>query len=93
MLKDEGLEISALSCHGNCLHPDKAFAKANQIVQTKTIKLGLLADLTSPVFSTLVVPITDAQQVYWDNVNAAGPFPAMLTRLPDGELPRPDPLS
>lgn len=29
MLKGEGLEISALSCHGNCLHPDAAFAKKN----------------------------------------------------------------
>ncbi len=40
LLKGEGLEISALSCHGNCLHPDAAYAKANQIVQTKTIKLA-----------------------------------------------------
>ena len=32
-LKGEGLIISALSCHGNCLHPDKSFAKANQKVQ------------------------------------------------------------
>ncbi len=40
LLKGEGLSISALSCHGNCLHPDKAFAKANQAVQTATIKLA-----------------------------------------------------
>ncbi len=40
MLKGEGLSISALSCHGNCLHPDKAFAKANQKVQTNTIRLA-----------------------------------------------------
>ena len=40
MIKGEGLSISALSCHGNCLHPDKAFAKANQKVQTNTIKLA-----------------------------------------------------
>ncbi len=40
LLKGEGLTISALSCHGNCLHPDKAFAKANQAVQTDTIKLA-----------------------------------------------------
>ena len=37
----------------------------------KVIKLGLLADLTGP-FSPLVIDITDAQQVYWDNVNANG---------------------
>lgn len=42
-LKREKLSISALSCHGNCLHPDKAIAKAHADVQTKTIKLaGLL---------------------------------------------------
>ena len=41
-------------------------------LETKTIRLGLLADLTGPVFSTLVVPITDAQSVYWEKVNAAG---------------------
>ena len=40
MLKDEGLEISALSCHGNCLHPDTAFAKANAKVQTDAIVLA-----------------------------------------------------
>ncbi|MDX9971831.1 MAG: sugar phosphate isomerase/epimerase [FCB group bacterium] len=43
MLKGEGLEISALSCHGNVLHPDKAKAKAFIEGQTNTIKLaGLL---------------------------------------------------
>lgn len=43
MIKGEGLEISALSCHGNCLHPDKAFAKQHQQTQSDTIKLaGLL---------------------------------------------------
>ena len=40
LIKSEGLEISALSCHGNCLHPDAAFAKSNQEVQTDTIKLA-----------------------------------------------------
>ncbi len=42
MLNGEGLSISALSCHGNCLHPDEAFAKENQKVQTNTIKLANL---------------------------------------------------
>ena len=40
MLKGEGLEISALSCHGNCLHPDKGFAEKNVAVQTEAIKLA-----------------------------------------------------
>jgi len=40
-------------------------------VDGKTIKIGLLADLTGP-FGVLVQDIVDAQQVYWDGVNAAG---------------------
>jgi sugar phosphate isomerase/epimerase len=40
MVKDAGLEISALSCHGNCLHPDPAISKDHQQVQTDTIKLA-----------------------------------------------------
>ena len=40
VLDGEGLEISALSCHGNCLHPDKNFAKKSIAVQTDTIKLA-----------------------------------------------------
>ncbi|HHC08467.1 MAG TPA: hypothetical protein ENK55_07100, partial [Actinobacteria bacterium] len=40
-------------------------------VESKTIKLGVLADLTG-IFSPLTTDITDAQKVYWDNVNANG---------------------
>jgi sugar phosphate isomerase/epimerase len=40
MLSGEGLTISALSCHGNCLHPDKDFAKANIEAQTDAILLA-----------------------------------------------------
>lgn len=39
-LKGEGLEISALSCHGNCLHPDEGFAKKSTEVQNDTLKLA-----------------------------------------------------
>lgn len=42
MLKGEGLEISALSCHGNPLHPDEDFAKANHQVMEDTVKLANL---------------------------------------------------
>lgn len=49
MLKADGLEISALSCHGNCLHPDKAFAKSNQQVQTDTIKLASLLGIKTVI--------------------------------------------
>jgi sugar phosphate isomerase/epimerase len=39
-LADSGVTISALSCHGNPLHPNAAFAKANQEVNRKTILLA-----------------------------------------------------
>ena len=38
---------------------------------TMTIKLGALHDLTGP-FSPLVIPISDAMQVYYDTLNANG---------------------
>ncbi|GGG75374.1 sugar phosphate isomerase/epimerase family protein [Edaphobacter dinghuensis] len=39
-LKDNGFSISALSCHGNALHPDEALAKQAQEVSRKTILLA-----------------------------------------------------
>jgi sugar phosphate isomerase/epimerase len=40
VLADHGMSISALSCHGNALHPDKEFAKQNREVSRKTILLA-----------------------------------------------------
>jgi sugar phosphate isomerase/epimerase len=40
LIKGEGMILSALSCHGNCLHPDPDYAKKSQQVQTDTIKLA-----------------------------------------------------
>ncbi len=39
-LDDQGFTISALSCHGNALHPNAAFAKANRDVFRKTVQLA-----------------------------------------------------
>ena len=39
-LEDNGMRISALSCHGNPLHPDKTMAKANDQVSRKTVQLA-----------------------------------------------------
>jgi ABC-type branched-subunit amino acid transport system substrate-binding protein len=39
--------------------------------EAKTIKIGMLADLTG-LFAPLVVDITDAQSAFWDNLNANG---------------------
>jgi sugar phosphate isomerase/epimerase len=46
-LSDYGFSISALSCHGNPLHPNPAIAKANQETNRKTIMLA--AKLGVPV--------------------------------------------
>ncbi len=40
ILADHGAKISALSCHGNPLHPDKEFAQQNKDVSRKTILLA-----------------------------------------------------
>jgi sugar phosphate isomerase/epimerase len=39
-LDDQGITISALSCHGNPIHPNKKFAEANAEVNRKTILLA-----------------------------------------------------
>jgi len=39
-LEDNGISISALSCHGEPLHPDNGIAKANQETNRKTILLA-----------------------------------------------------
>jgi sugar phosphate isomerase/epimerase len=39
-LDDQGISISALSCHGNALHPNKEVAKTNQETSRKTILLA-----------------------------------------------------
>ena len=40
VLADHGVTISALSCHGNGLHPDKAHAQRDREVSRKTILLA-----------------------------------------------------
>src|ERR1700757_2633898 len=40
MLKAHGVSISALSCHGNALHPDTERAKKDREVSRKTILLA-----------------------------------------------------
>ena len=39
-LADHGFSISALSCHGNPLHPNRAIAKQHQETSRKTIRLA-----------------------------------------------------
>ncbi len=66
MIKGEGLEISALSCHGNSLHPNKALAKEFQKAQSDTIKLaGLLGVKTINDFSGCPGSDKKAEQPNW----------------------------
>jgi sugar phosphate isomerase/epimerase len=39
-LEDNGMRISALSCHGNPLHPDKIIARSNDEVSRRTVMLA-----------------------------------------------------
>jgi sugar phosphate isomerase/epimerase len=39
-LEDQGMTISALSCHGNALHPDAAVANRSREVSRKTVQLA-----------------------------------------------------
>lgn len=49
LIKGEGLELAALSCHGNCLHPDPAFAQKSQTTQSNTIKLAEMMGIKTVV--------------------------------------------
>lgn len=40
IIQDSGLTISALSCHGNPLHPNKEFAKSNHETHRKVVQLA-----------------------------------------------------
>ncbi len=40
LIEDHGMSISALSCHGNALHPDKSVGKQHAEVSRKTILLA-----------------------------------------------------
>lgn len=44
-IADAGLTISALSCHGNPLHPDKAFAKNHDEIFRRTVRLAALLEV------------------------------------------------
>lgn len=40
-VQSRGLELSALSCHGNPLHPDEAFARASHETWRRTVELAV----------------------------------------------------
>ncbi len=48
-ITDRGLEISALSCHGNPIHPDAAIAKEHDAIFRKTIELASMLGIDTVV--------------------------------------------
>ncbi len=44
-VESRGLSISALSCHGNSLHPNKEIARAHHEIRRKTIELAEMLDI------------------------------------------------
>jgi len=49
MVRSKGLDISALSCHGNPLHPQKKIAKSHHDVWRDTVKLAKLLEIDTVV--------------------------------------------
>lgn len=49
LITDRGLAISALSCHGNPIHPNAAIAKEHHDVFVKTVELASMLDIETVV--------------------------------------------
>jgi sugar phosphate isomerase/epimerase len=49
IIADSGLEISALSCHGNTVHPDKKIAEEHTKVHEATVKLANKLDVKTVI--------------------------------------------
>jgi sugar phosphate isomerase/epimerase len=66
MIADAGLTISALSCHGNPLHPDRATAQNYDDVFRKTVRLAEQLDVPVVVtFSGCPGDAEDAKHPNW----------------------------
>ncbi|MBI3494051.1 MAG: sugar phosphate isomerase/epimerase [Acidobacteria bacterium] len=69
MVADAGLTISALSCHGNPLHPDRATARVADDLFRKTVRLAeQLAVPTVVTFSGCPGDSDDARHPNWVTV-------------------------
>jgi len=78
-VEDRGLEISALSCHGNPLHPDRAVADEHDAAFEKTVELAARLGVGRVItFSGCPGAGPDAREPSWI-VSAWPPeFPKML---------------
>lgn len=78
-VNERGLAISALSCHGNPLHPDRKFASANHDVQRKTIKLAEMLGIdTVVVFSGCPGDSDNAKYPNWVTCSWPPDFSAII---------------
>lgn len=80
MIEDAGLTISALSCHGNPLHPDRATAQMYDDVFRKTVRLAEQMDVPVVVtFSGCPGDSDEAQHPNW----VTSPWPPEFLELLD----------
>ena len=89
-IADSGLEISALSCHGNAVHPSKAIAEEHTRVHEKTVELasklgietivdfsgcpGANAEATVPAWNVTAWPDDFAKSLKWQWDEVLIPF-------------------
>ncbi|MEZ5318799.1 MAG: sugar phosphate isomerase/epimerase [Vicinamibacterales bacterium] len=73
-----GLEISALSCHGNPLHPDRRIARAHHEAFLRTVELAKRLDVASVItFSGCPPGDAKATQPNW----VVAPWPPEFARM------------
>jgi len=78
-LEDEGMTISALSCHGNPLHPNRELARQHANTQTKTILMAERLGVTTVVdFSGCPGDSERARYPNWSPTPWPGDFQELL---------------
>ncbi|MGH9468711.1 MAG: sugar phosphate isomerase/epimerase family protein [Terriglobia bacterium] len=78
-LDDQGITISALSCHGNPLHPDKGVAESCQDISRKTILLAEKLGVTRVIdFSGCPGDSDDAKYPNWVTTPWPPDYPELL---------------
>lgn len=85
MLADAGLTISALSCHGNPLHPDPAIAQADDALFRQTVRLAARMQVPTVVtFSGCPGDSEEAKHPNW----IAAPWPPEFLDVLDWQWER-----
>ena len=78
-ISSRGLVISALSCHGNPIHPDRKIARAHDAVFRQTVELAAKLDVQQVItFSGCPGGDPKATQPNWITSSWPPEFPQML---------------